>query len=100
MATRKSSMHDGDHRVGEGHLCQISAVVESFFINHLQASEILQLVEGSDAGVLVERAICLPFRYQARHRGGLGVAQLAVAVGVPVLHADGFHGGVDEDDIA
>ena len=59
-----------------------------------QPCEILQFIKSVDVGLVSEH------RAQIRHRISLGIAQFAVAVGVPIGHTNGFHVVVSENDIA
>ena len=115
MASIKSVRADGGNTAGDGYGSEAGAMIEGIHTDScdtawdddggkliatikrivcdfFQSGEILQLVEGGDE-------LALEHIPQIGHCGGLGIAQLAVAVGVPVVHADGFHGGVGEDDV-
>ena len=81
------------HRRGKGHTAQTVARAEGLGRNGQERREVPQLVEGLYAAALENRA-------QVGHRGGLGVAQPAVAVAVPRAHAERLDKGVGKIDVA
>ena len=96
----KSTFGNGSHGVGEGHGGEAGASVKRIIVDGAQPCEVLQLVERGDGVVAYEHAaVGCPRRVQRRYCGGFFEAQLAVAVGVPVLHADGFHVGIGKRDV-
>ena len=86
---------------------QISASVECteiivltlipFFciVQRCKSRKVLKLIERRNGGVLRKGAVG-----DAGYCRGLGVGELAVAVGVPVIYADGLDGGIGKVDVA
>ena len=82
------------NRLRQDYALKVCGTVERLTYQLSQPREELQLVEGGDGGVALE------VDSDARHGRGLVIAELAVLVGVPVVHADGLDGGIGKLDVA
>ena len=91
VAGAESRLADTLHRRGKRDRGQTLAVLEGLGGYLRQRGEVLQLVEALDARA-GERCA------EVGHSGGLGVAQLAVAVGVPGRNAERLHSCVGKLD--